>query len=335
MSRPVVGWYAHHVGAGHVTRAHAVARLMSADVTILSSAPRPDGWPADRWVDLARDDDGPAPSPADDLTAGGTLHWAPLRHNGYRDRMATIADWVAAHDPALVVVDVSTEVTLLARLLGVPVAAFLMPGDRADLPHQLAYSAATALFAPWPRDPAMIVGWRDEWEAKTQWLGALSRHDGVAATPLPDARTVTLLTGAGGFDTDRDGVAAAIAATPEWTWTVCDGFSPQQVAAALASARVVVAHAGQNAIAEIAAARRPAVIIAQRRPHDEQACMVEGLARLGLARAGLAWPTPEQWPAVLEQALPEDPARWSAWSDGAGADRCAAALDLLANGERP
>jgi hypothetical protein len=46
--RPVVGWYAHHLGAGHVARARVVASRMAAEVTILSSATRPDDWPAEQ-----------------------------------------------------------------------------------------------------------------------------------------------------------------------------------------------------------------------------------------------------------------------------------------------
>ena len=39
----LVGWYAHHLGSGHVARAMTVAPLMRSDVVVLSSAPRPPG----------------------------------------------------------------------------------------------------------------------------------------------------------------------------------------------------------------------------------------------------------------------------------------------------
>ena len=59
------------------------------------------------------------------------FHYAPLGHPGVRDRMAAIARWAAEADPALLVVDVSVEVALLARLLAVPtiVAAARRPSD--------------------------------------------------------------------------------------------------------------------------------------------------------------------------------------------------------------
>ena len=178
MSRGPVGWYVHHVGSGHLTTARLVAPLMRTPVVVLSSAPRPAGWPADRWVALPLDD---APG-GHAHEAGGALHWAPLDHGGYRDRMAAVAAWVAAARPSLLVSDVSVEVTLMARLLGVPVATMVMAGDRSDRPHRLAYRRGD----PAPR--ALPRGLRGHRRAASR----LAPQDGVArgdvALRRPSAR---------------------------------------------------------------------------------------------------------------------------------------------------
>ncbi|HEU4999390.1 MAG TPA: hypothetical protein VFT68_10625, partial [Lapillicoccus sp.] len=111
MTGPLVGWYAHHLGAGHVTRAMTVSRQMRSPVVVLSSAPRPDGWPVAQWVSLPADD----AVGGSDHSAGGALHWAPLQHDGYRDRMARISSWVTDVAPTCLVADVSVEVLLLGR----------------------------------------------------------------------------------------------------------------------------------------------------------------------------------------------------------------------------
>ncbi|MEO7753609.1 MAG: hypothetical protein ABIS35_09370 [Terracoccus sp.] len=325
-SRPVIGWYAHHHGAGHVARARTVAARMDARVVVLSSARRPFDWPSDDWVQLPSDAD----PVGQDATAGGSLHWAPLHHPGYEDRMTAIATWVAATGPAAVVVDVSVEVTMLVRLLGVPVVTFLKPGDRSDAPHQLAYDASTELFATWPRRAQVIGGWQQRWDAKTTWLGAFSRFDGRPVSATPGGRSVTLVWGRGGTDVSEAQIDAARRATPDWDWTVCTDLAGDELWGRLQSARVVVGHAGQNVLSEIAAARRPAVIIAQERPHDEQRHTVRALTATGLGHGLEHWPEADAWPELLAGAAPATGADWARWSDRTGADRCAARLDEIA-----
>ena len=323
----MIGYYVHHHGAGHLSRARAVAAHLGSDITGLSSAARPANWPGD-WLHL--DDDAPVGAVGDDPTARGALHWVPLRHAGLRSRMATVAQWLESVRPRAVVVDVSVEVALLCRLHGLPVTIVLQPGDRSDPAHDLAYRIADRLVAPWPAD---LHPWRssvDVDDPRLHHVGAISRHDGRDPAAAPHDRTaphVVVLNGAGGDPLlDADDLVAARRATPAWRWTVLGGpggrwqDDPWPI---ICSADVVVTHAGQNAVAEVAAARRPAVVVARDRPFDEQHHLVRAL------QSDDRWPvvalehppSARAWADLLDRQAARDGRTWRTFNDGSGAER--------------
>ncbi|WP_404189810.1 glycosyltransferase [Streptomyces tauricus] len=342
----MIGYYVHHQGSGHLNRARTVAAHCPVPVTGLSTLPEPQDWPwPGLWVRLPRDDDGDS-SGFGDVTAGGRLHWAPVGHAGLRGRMALIARWIEEASPRLLMSDVSVEVALLARLLGTPVAVAAMRGERTDPPHRMAYDLAELLIAPWPA-ALPEPGWPAHWTAKTVHTGAFSRFDGRPRPARAPGRTdlsltdlsrtdrsstprrVLLLMGSGGTDVSPGEVKAARAATPGWEWTTlggADGGWSADPWPALCAADVVVTHAGQNALAECAAARRPAVVVPQERPFGEQAATARALTRGRLAVVVPHWPPAESWPALLEQTHDRGGDRWSLWAPGDGATRAATAL---------
>ena len=342
----MIGYYVHHQGAGHLTRMRAIAAELEMPVWGLSSVPEPAGWESG-WTVLARDD-GPSsedPRRNSDPTAHGVLHWAPLHHEGLARRSEQIARWVVEHRPRALVVDVSAEVALLGRLCGVPTVVVAMPGQRDDRTHQMAYDAADALLAPWPRG-SHGRDWPSHWVDKAWFVGGFSRFDSLTpaesapAEPAPTERapagrrTVLLLWGAGGRSTSEGQVRSAQAATPGWRWIERSPGtrSSADLWAELQRADVVVSHAGQNAVAEIAAARRPAVIVAQDRPFDEQGATARALERWEIGVGCPRWPAPQAWPATLELAVARGGARWSRWSTGHGARRAAEHLTALTSG---
>lgn len=315
----MIGYYVHHHGSGHLHRARSVASAWAGEVTGLSTLPRPPGWSGD-WVRL--DDDAPVEDHRD-VTAGGHLHWAPVGHPGLSSRMARIASWLEAARPSLLVSDHSVEITLLARLHGVRVVAVVLPGERSDPAHLLGYGVCEALVAMWPATARVHTGLPPDLLARLRCVGGLSRFAPTEPRPRQSEEAhVAVLWGRGGDGPPEHELTAARSRTPGWTWTVLGGDQwVEGPFAALLSADVVLTHGGQNAVAETAAARRPAIVLPQARPFDEQHAM-------GRALDDDRWPAivcrslPEDgWPALLEQARRLDGHRWQGWCDGQAADR--------------
>lgn len=327
MTRPHVGWYVHHHGRGHAHRAHAVVRELTArgiDVTVLSSLPAEDWAP---WVTLPLDDDGvhdPAPS--------GRLHWAPTDSAGHRERLALVADWAARTPAAAAVVDVSVELVVWLRTLGVPTVSLAMPGAREDAAHDLGHALASELVGAFPAvaAPAHLA----PWAAKTTCVGGISRYEGrprPEPTTPGEGRRVLVVGGAGGSALTPADLDAARAATPGWTWTVAGplGTWVEDLWPVLHAADVVVAGAGEGSVADLAAAGSRAVVIAEDRPFAEQAATARVLERERLAVVRDAWPQAHEWADVLDDALTLEP-RWQVWQVDGASGRFADVVERVA-----
>ena len=329
----MIGYYIHHQGSGHRHRASSVNRQVDVELTGLSTGPRPAGWHGP-WVDLP-DDAGVGPE--QDVTAHDRLHYAPLGSRGLSARMAMIAAWLDTERPEGLVVDVSVEVALLARLHGVPVVVVAQPGHREDAAHRLGYDVASHIIAPWPQQLGGLWGATPEDLVKTRFVGGISRFapvvDPVVSSIASAGRRVVVVNGTGGRGSSTADVAAARRASPGWEWIHLDrahGTWVDDPWPLLCSASVVVSHAGQNLIAEIAAARRPALLLPQDRPFDEQRVMASAVEAAGLpALVRNTWPSPREWPALLTRLDGLDGSRWSPWNDGLGAARLAGVLTEL------
>ena len=328
----MIGYYVHHHGTGHLHRAMTVAPHIPDEVTGLSSLPRPAGW-AGPWVQLPRDDRADSYDGAD-VTVDGLLHWAPLGDAGLRTRMADVSAWIERTAPDALVVDQSVEVCILARLHGTPVVALTAPGRRTDGPHQLGFGAATELVGPWPDGwtSRLLPGLDDAHAHRFHAVGAVSRFPVLSKTSyLPSLRTrphAVLLAGTGGDGFTAETIARAQEETPGWDWSVLSrtlGTWHADPAAVLAEADVVVLHPGQNALAEVAAMRVPAVVVPAPRPFDEQHVTAAALGDGWPAIAVDAVPT-GGWRDLLHEALFLDGGGWATWCDGDAPGRIAAVV---------
>ncbi len=353
---PHVGFYVHHHGLGHLTRAGAVLAHLRSRATVLTSADA-------SCVDLSGA--GVLPLPLDTDAGEGTLpgpplrglHYAPVGSRGLQERTVRIAAWAAARRPDLLVVDVSAEVSLLGRLLALPVVTVRQHGRRWDPAHLAAYGASHALLASYSKEleepdaPPWVT-------ARTFYSGGFSRYDHRIGAAVRDAspasprtrRRVTVLLGTGGSDLDHGAVARAAAASPGWEWTVIGGLRgapasnypfnhpsnlihlpwTDDVFGYLLRSDAVVASGSHNSVMEVAAAGRPLVCLPQRRPFNEQRSKAARLEALGAAVVRDGWPRASEWPGVLEEALRIGPAALASLVDDNGARRAAAFLDGLA-----
>ncbi|HEV7211475.1 MAG TPA: glycosyltransferase [Blastococcus sp.] len=330
----MIGYYVHHVGRGHLRNALCIAAALDHEVTGLSSLPRPAAWRGG-WIVLDRDDVG---VPVRDPDVHGCLHWAPLHDDGLAARMARIARWIDHARPAALVVDVSVEVAAFARLMGVPVVLVALPGDRADAGHRLGHSLADALLAPWPAGLPGMDRDLQPWADRIHHVGGLSLFADRPrpARPRDGGRRVVVLQGRGGTSVRETDVAAAAAATPSWQWRrLGPGAWSDDPWGALCAADVVVTHAGLGALADVAAAGRPAVVVPEDRPHDEQRATAGALDRAGLAVTLEHWPDAPRWPRLLDQALAVGGSGWRRWCTRDAALRAARVVDAAATLRQP
>lgn len=314
----MIGFYAHHQGRGHVQRCRAIMAELGTPAQLLSTDPT---------ADVVLPDDADAGARDLDATARGTLHYVPRRRDGLTRRMAAIAAWIGEHRPAAFYVDVSVEVALLVRLLGVPVVTLAMPGVRDDAPHQLAYRQADAIIAAWP-DWVPVPGHLHAHADRLHPVGGISRF-GQPEGPAPDC-DVVVLSGRGGTDwTDRQWEQVC-AACPDRDFLFLgrDRFVDDPMPY-LATARVVVSAAGQNSVADLASAGARAVILPQERPFAEQQATASVLATAGLAVVAHDFPAPEEWPGLLAQTQALD-SMWHRWQTSGAASRAAEVIQKVA-----
>lgn len=327
----MIGYYVHHHGRGHLHRALTVAPHLPGPVTGLSSLPRPDGWQGP-WIELPRDDAAPPYGEADDATAAERLHWVPLHDPGLRARTHLLSRWIEESRPAVLLVDQSVEVTVAARLHGVPVIGFTAPGRRDDAAHALGFDLCTALVGAWPdgMTDQLLPGVPERIRARFTPVGACSRlpvATGRRTVRPSDARRhVVVMAGEGGDGFTADLLGRARAQTPGWEWTVLSrrlGTWHDDPASVLATADVAVVHAGQNSLAEVAALRVPAVVVPAARPFDEQATTAAALATGWPAVVVDQVPT-DGWDELLARAAALDGTGWQRWCDGRAPERVAA-----------
>lgn len=307
---PVVGYYVHHHGRGHLSRAQAIVRHMSAEVTIFTSLDARVGG-----VKLVRLPQDTAPDRSFDIPVPKGLHYSPVCCPGLTQRMAIMSQWAATSRVALMVVDVSAEIATFARLCGLPVVSVRQHGQRNDPAHLLAYDCAVSLLAPFHpslEEPSVS----NAVHMKTMYSGGISRYDGRMVPPpmiglssRPRSRRhVVVLGGAGGEGWDLNSINDAAHSADLWEWTVVGlarGTPAKRVRHIgwvedtfdlILSADVVIASGGDATVNEVMALGRPLVCIPEARPFQEQVSKAHRLHEVGAALSFETWPEGHLWP---------------------------------------
>lgn len=322
----MIGYYVHHHGRGHAARARSICARLDEPVTFFSSLPRPASTRArDTWIELPLDVPADHQEPVD-AQCHGRMHWAPAHVPGLTQRAAEILRVAVDSGLRRLVVDVSVEVATLARVAGIPVTVMAMPGDRTDAPHRLAYDLADQIVAPWSAQVYRPPWLRDHLD-RTHFVGSISQFEDRRRDAAPMERLGVLLGGAGGDDLPEDALEQLRGELPQYRWRSLSAASwvedPWPV---LCSADVVVTHAGQNAIADVALTGAAVIVIPQRRPFDEQCATAHALTDAGLTVAVDSWPAPDRWPDLLADTLALDRSQWSRLQVRGAAARAAAVI---------
>lgn len=328
--RAEIGFYVHHQGSGHLMRCIRLSQeLAGYQVTFLGSQlqdfgsiiPReircitlPMDFSADR---LQRVDDTPTPF----------LHYAPTGNLGILERNHQLVSYFLERKPVLFIVDVSVEAALLARLCSISVWYMRQHGTRSDAAHQLAYQLAERLLAPYPRwmeDPSASAYMVE----KTHYLGAFSRYDSIEAEEKQvQKKLVVILLGSGGTGINKSWVNRVARQCPGFSFRVVGlaGESPQEDGgenvhglghlpdplAHLREADIILGHAGDGTVMEMAFLRKRFVCLPAHRAYDEQLSKAAILERAGLALVVWEWESPHiDWFTVLTEAQQWPTHRW-------------------------
>jgi len=341
MSRPI-GYYVHHQGDGHRQRALAIARAADCPITVLGTGLA--GRTGDvAVVDLPDDrDSGGAFDGRDGTERPTSLHYAPIDHDGVRRRVARLADWIAETRPGLMVIDVSVEVAMLARLASVPTVYVRLNGRRTDRPHLDAFRSATALLAPFhvdlddERTPGPLRH-KTFYAPRIVSTGPATHHD---------EDLVLGVVGRGGGPSDGELWAAAARAVPDRRWriigpTTVPGILPpnlelegwvEDAERRVAQAGLVVGAAGDGLVSAVLAHARPFICIPEPRPFDEQRAKARRLSALGAAVVLPSWPRSDQWPSLVARASRLEPSACRRLNEPGGPARVARWLEGLADG---
>ena len=330
MLRPI-GFFVHHQGRGHANRTKAIVeRMDDRPVHVLTADPTLfDGFDRPLVIHPLPNMIG-APQASAALEAFDTpsvLHCVPMGTPAMREHMGLIAKHFLEDDPGLFVVDVSSEIALLARIHSVPAVSIRMHGNRSDIGHLGAYEASAAMLAPFSEaiEQADYPDWA---RARTHYTGGLctttdpvpTREAARAALDLdPGQELIVVLTGGGGSGTPWAPLTVGARAAPDARWVALgpvhrEGHETEfanlthegwvdGITAWLAAADIVIASAGDNTVHEIARVGRPFLVVPEWRYFDEQWRKAQELDRIGAAAMLPVWPgNLADWRAALDRA---------------------------------
>ena len=227
-----------------------------------------------------------------------------LRESEGRGRAEETAQYKLLREinPALMHIDVCTEVAEVARALEIPYTFTLMHGDRMkDEAHRTAYTGAQQLIAPYPealRDATLPVWIHD----KTTYCGLMSARAVSPDSVETEAGTITCVVGKGFASGYANALSAGVLTTlaeefGEYTFRVLGEVTPGASAPAnveylgfvhnpttyLQKAQIVLGTTGYNVLSEVAQLNACFVTVPAKTPFDEQLVKARLLDRLNYA----------------------------------------------------
>ena len=169
----MIGYYAHSHGSGHCNYAKIFSKIFKRSLTVFTDR----DYNFDRETNvICLENENPDGTEfhRDRFAEPPALHYAPVHMRKITRRNCIILDAIVQKKIELLIIDVSVEIAMLARVSSIPYAYVRLQGDRTDLPHINAFEGASFLLAYFPEEleDATTSLWIRE---KTIYLGFLSQ----------------------------------------------------------------------------------------------------------------------------------------------------------------
>lgn len=322
-------FYIHHQGAGHITRAVAIANALSTEhIAFMGSDLAKYRHMIPFHVECIH-------LPMDTATEENEffekrevsfLHYAPMNANGLSKRNNIMTTFFVGNPTCILVVDVSVEVTLLARICGVPTVVIRQHGNRNDLPHRLAYESAEMILAPYPK-ALSSAGQEGIYAGKTFFSGGFSRFTAQQRKQYDNpSQNIAIFIGQGGSVIDKTFVSYLSKQIPhDYTLHILGNIKMEESAlentifhgncatpeTILSTCDVIICSAGHNTVMELGDLRKRMICVPAARAFDEQVVKAELLEHLSLAIV-----VPEEqiyntdWKVYIDKAKGLSPSRW-------------------------
>ncbi len=330
--RPI-GFFVHHQGHGHIARCNAIIEQLGhlqPEREVVVFCAKTDSFmtdhPACRLVTLP---DFHGKSSATEVLhhqpLSCTLDCAPLGVAALRIGMSRLSRWLGEADPALLVVDVSSEVATLARICSVPVVIVRLHGDRADVAHESAHSGAVGILAPFD-ERLEQPDWPLQYRARTFYSGGLVAS---RVPPVGDVRAqelvraaegrklIVVISGSGGGGANLASLTMGARAIDDSYWLVLgkvrrEGHETDfhnlhvegwvaDVKPYLMAADVVIISPGDSLVHEVAKVGKPLICIPEWCYFNEQRRKAQALQAIGVAIHAPYWPGSfGEWVALVE-----------------------------------
>lgn len=291
----MIGYYAHGHGSGHCNFADIFGHVFGQDMMVFTD--RKHSFDSSvRVVHLPNENTDGSEFERECFPEPCALHYAPVNLRKITERNEIILSNVIQCGIKLMIIDLSVEIAMLARVSSVPYAYVRLMGERNDLPHVAAFQGASFLLAYFPEElePNQTPDWV---RRKTIYLGFITtfmfdRTEPLFPNEFRDAHKPVLVkvNGFGGSDLidistlGNDFKLFTIGPT----LTSCSskigniGVVPS-IRPYLRHADIVIAACGLNMTSEILYSRKRFIAVPEDRHFGEQRMMAERLSVLGHA----------------------------------------------------
>jgi UDP-N-acetylglucosamine:LPS N-acetylglucosamine transferase len=294
----MVAYYAHSQGNGHFNSAQLFVNEVYTNTIILSCAHK-DGK---NLIRINNEDTTPKEYVSAIKNIPKYAHYLPKNNLKIAERTKQIVDVILDYQISLAMIDVSVETAAIFRLASIPYGYCLLPGNRTDNAHRIAFDAADFLFSYLPEYIFKHIP--DQFKEKTFFLGFTSKFTFrntnclIESEPNLEGKTILILCGNGGTKIDAEIIDKICNVMPECTVNVVGNINGwnqiingnylgyvQNVEQYIVESDIVISSCGVNLTSEILAIKNKFIAIAEERPYNEQIEIQKALTANNLAIA--------------------------------------------------